>query len=351
MRSPGSRGSVVVLWPMIPSGGARLRSEATPPLRFCLLGSVPPRHPGMRRCSGPALGRLEEFESLHATRCWPMWCRPRCMAGRTGLSGRWTTSGPSWGRCWPSGSSASLAFAGRSRYRSSPGSSPPWPSSTPSATPLRPPFASTGPSGSGSGPCCVDAWGRLMGGIAALGDGNGAATLRILRATELLDPGRSDDHATQLALGLYVVYNLAATLISVPAGHYGDRPSQHYSGAHRRRSVVRWRLSVVRSRTRWCGRPRPRPLCLQAWGSAAPRQPSTPPWRSLPPGTRGPGVEIQSGACHESRMRALAAWLVVPWPVHGSVNAHSPSTLCRSVRADAVARTAEHLRALVAWFS
>jgi hypothetical protein len=103
-----------------------------------------------------------------------------------------------------------------------------------------------------------------MGGIAAFEVGNCAATLLILRATELLDPDRSDDHAAQLALGLYVVYNLAATLISVSAGHYGDRPSEQYSGAHRRRSVVRWHLSVVRGRTRWCGRPRPHPLCLQA---------------------------------------------------------------------------------------
>jgi MFS family permease len=67
--------------------------------------------------------------------------------------------------------------------------------------------------------------GRLMAGTAAFEIGNCAATLLILRATELFAPGRSDDHATQLALALYVAYNLAATLISVPAGHYGDRHS------------------------------------------------------------------------------------------------------------------------------
>jgi MFS family permease len=65
--------------------------------------------------------------------------------------------------------------------------------------------------------------GRLMVGVAAFEFGNVAATLLILRATELLTPGRSQDRATQLALGLYVAYNLAATLASVPAGRLGDR--------------------------------------------------------------------------------------------------------------------------------
>ena len=52
-----------------------------------------------------------------------------------------------------------------------------------------------------------------------------AATLLILRATELLAPGRDQDRATQLALGLYVAYNVAATVASVPAGRLGDRRS------------------------------------------------------------------------------------------------------------------------------
>jgi MFS family permease len=65
--------------------------------------------------------------------------------------------------------------------------------------------------------------GRLMTGITVFEIGNCAATLLILRATELFQPGRSNDHATQLALVLYVAYNLAATLISVPAGRHGDR--------------------------------------------------------------------------------------------------------------------------------
>jgi MFS family permease len=65
--------------------------------------------------------------------------------------------------------------------------------------------------------------GRLMAGITAFEIGNCAATLLILRATELFDPGRSDDQATQLAIVVYVGYNVAATLISIPAGHQGDR--------------------------------------------------------------------------------------------------------------------------------
>ena len=55
--------------------------------------------------------------------------------------------------------------------------------------------------------------------------GNIAATLLILRATELLTPGHGIDSAAQLSLKLYTAYNLAATLVSVPAGHHGDRRS------------------------------------------------------------------------------------------------------------------------------
>lgn len=68
--------------------------------------------------------------------------------------------------------------------------------------------------------------GHLMVGIGAFEVGNVAATLLILRATELLDPGRSHDRAVQLALVLYIAYNIAATLMSVPAGHIGERHGQ-----------------------------------------------------------------------------------------------------------------------------
>ncbi len=65
--------------------------------------------------------------------------------------------------------------------------------------------------------------GRLMLAIGAFEFGNLAATLLILRATELLTPSRGQDGATELALLLYLAYNVAATAASVPAGHVGDR--------------------------------------------------------------------------------------------------------------------------------
>jgi MFS family permease len=65
--------------------------------------------------------------------------------------------------------------------------------------------------------------GRLMVGVSAFEFGNVAATLLILRASELLVPGRGQDRATQLALGLYIAYNVAATVASIPAGRLGDR--------------------------------------------------------------------------------------------------------------------------------
>ena len=65
--------------------------------------------------------------------------------------------------------------------------------------------------------------GRWMVAVAAFELGNVAATLLILRATELLSPTRGGDSATQLALGLYLAYNVAATVTSVPAGQISDR--------------------------------------------------------------------------------------------------------------------------------
>ena len=53
--------------------------------------------------------------------------------------------------------------------------------------------------------------------------GNVAATLLILRATELLSPEHGIKTATTLALGLYVAYNIAATVVSIPAGRTADR--------------------------------------------------------------------------------------------------------------------------------
>lgn len=62
----------------------------------------------------------------------------------------------------------------------------------------------------------------LFAGIAAFEVGNCAATLLILRATELLRPGHGQDSATTIALGLYVAYNVAATLASLAAGRRSD---------------------------------------------------------------------------------------------------------------------------------
>ena len=65
--------------------------------------------------------------------------------------------------------------------------------------------------------------GGLMAGVGAFEMGNCAATLLILRATEVLTPGRGADDAAQLALLLYTGYNAAATLASFPAGRMADR--------------------------------------------------------------------------------------------------------------------------------
>ena len=63
----------------------------------------------------------------------------------------------------------------------------------------------------------------LFAGITAFEIANCAATLLILRATELLQPGHGKDRATTIALALYVTYNIAATITSIPAGHHTDR--------------------------------------------------------------------------------------------------------------------------------
>lgn len=69
--------------------------------------------------------------------------------------------------------------------------------------------------------------GRLMAGIGAFEVGNIAATLLILRATDVLEPVRGRQAATQIAITLYVLYNLSASVVSVPAGRLGDRLGTH----------------------------------------------------------------------------------------------------------------------------
>ncbi len=68
--------------------------------------------------------------------------------------------------------------------------------------------------------------GRVMAGFTAFEVGNVAATLLILRATDVLTPGRGVDVATQIAISLYVVYNVAATIASFPAGGFSDKLGQ-----------------------------------------------------------------------------------------------------------------------------
>lgn len=65
----------------------------------------------------------------------------------------------------------------------------------------------------------------LFGSISAFELGNCAATMLILRATELLAPELGHTRATTSALGLYATYNLVATLSSIFGGRYSDRAS------------------------------------------------------------------------------------------------------------------------------
>lgn len=71
----------------------------------------------------------------------------------------------------------------------------------------------------------VPGLGRLFAGMTSFEVANVAATLLILRATEVLTPGRGHDRAAVLALGLYVVYNVFATGASLLAGKIADKQS------------------------------------------------------------------------------------------------------------------------------
>ena len=73
------------------------------------------------------------------------------------------------------------------------------------------------------GPVIRGPLGRLFVGITAFELGNIAATLLILRSTELLEPTLGASAATSAVLLLYFAYNLLATLISIPAGQASDR--------------------------------------------------------------------------------------------------------------------------------
>lgn len=65
--------------------------------------------------------------------------------------------------------------------------------------------------------------GRVLAAVTAFEVGNVAATLLLLRATELLTPQHGTAAATTIAILLYTGYNLAATIASIPAGRLADR--------------------------------------------------------------------------------------------------------------------------------
>ena len=65
--------------------------------------------------------------------------------------------------------------------------------------------------------------GRFLGGVTLFEAANMAATLMILRASDLLAPSHGQQRATEIAIVLYVLYNVAATIISIPGGSHGDR--------------------------------------------------------------------------------------------------------------------------------
>jgi MFS family permease len=65
--------------------------------------------------------------------------------------------------------------------------------------------------------------GQLLRAFAVFEIGNLAATLLILRATDLLTPGHGLKSAIQIALALYTGYNVAATVVTFRAGRASDR--------------------------------------------------------------------------------------------------------------------------------
>ncbi len=64
--------------------------------------------------------------------------------------------------------------------------------------------------------------GRLLVSVSLFEAGNVAATLLILRTTELLTPSQGTRGATTIAIALYVGYNVAGTLAALPAGRLAD---------------------------------------------------------------------------------------------------------------------------------
>ncbi len=65
--------------------------------------------------------------------------------------------------------------------------------------------------------------GQVLVGVSLFEAGNVATTLLILRATQQLTPSLGLNGATQVAIGLYTGYNVAAAIASLPAGRLSDR--------------------------------------------------------------------------------------------------------------------------------
>lgn len=65
--------------------------------------------------------------------------------------------------------------------------------------------------------------GRLFGALAMVECGQVAATLLILRATQLLQPEYGPEKATVIALGLYAAHNAVAAVSAYTCGHLADR--------------------------------------------------------------------------------------------------------------------------------
>jgi len=115
-------------------------------------------------------------------------------------------------------------------------------------------------------------------GISAFELGNCAATLLILRTTELLGPGRSAKAATTAALGLYVAYNATATLTSLGAGRSTDRVVSPGSWPW----VSSPSPSHTSARHHRLGGAAAHGSCSPASASAASRPPNTRPWLHMP---------------------------------------------------------------------
>jgi hypothetical protein len=152
--------------------------------------------------------------------------------------------------------------------------------------------------------------GRLLGAVSAFELGNIAATLLILRATQELTPSRGVEGATSIALVLYVGYNLAATVISTPAGRLSDRlgvvgPVRVMAGGVTLFAFAYLALIPSVTPGRCC--------CRGSWppapGSAASRPPSTP---QSPPLPRSTSAGRRSGCWPSSR--AWGTWPPAAWP-------------------------------------